>query len=170
MVTCDNRMLIRNIVSRWPGSAHDITVFNNSALKARFENDFENNLIIGDSGYGVDKYMMTPLEVPITEAEIRYQESLVRTRNIIERCIGVWKRRFPCLALGLRTSLETTQDIIVATSILHNMARLENEPEPPEIDQEIEALINDEVPAVPARNGANGAYRRELIEQYFAML
>lgn len=89
MVACDHDMKIRNIVSRWPGSVPDITILNNSALKAHFENGIQNCLLIGDSGYAVKKYLMTPLENPTTNAERLYQESIVRTRNIIERCIGV---------------------------------------------------------------------------------
>lgn len=37
-----------NLVARWPGSTHDMTIFNNSVLKAVFErNDFPNCFILG---------------------------------------------------------------------------------------------------------------------------
>lgn len=37
-----------DVVARWPGSAHDSTVFANSRIRARFENnEFENSLILG---------------------------------------------------------------------------------------------------------------------------
>lgn len=43
---CDLKFL--NIVARWPGSAHDATIFNNSQLRRRFENgDFLNALLLG---------------------------------------------------------------------------------------------------------------------------
>lgn len=40
--------------------------------------------------------MMTPLpeNTPSTRGEKLYQESQIRTRNVIERTFGIWKRRF----------------------------------------------------------------------------
>ena len=81
---------------------------------------------------------MTPLRNPRTPGEQRYNESLIRTRNTIERQFGIWKRRFPVMAYGLRLSMETVKAIIVATTVLHNIARDMNEPEPP-IPEEINA-------------------------------
>ncbi len=36
----------------------------------------------------------------------------------------MWKRRFACLAIGMRLKLKTVITIIVATAVLHNIARL----------------------------------------------
>ncbi|KAJ8973882.1 hypothetical protein NQ317_019295, partial [Molorchus minor] len=142
---CDHHLKIRNVVARWPGSSNDINVFMNSALKARFEEGMGNCVMLGDSGYPVSKYLLTPLLHPQNEAEIRYNESQIRTRNPIERCIGVWKGRFPVLALGIRLNLETAQEIIVATAILHNLAIIENEPEP-DVNDNIQRLIDEVIP------------------------
>lgn len=47
---CNANMYIIDLVARWPGSAHDATIFNNSRIKGRFEiNEFPNCLIIGNS-------------------------------------------------------------------------------------------------------------------------
>lgn len=47
-VACDANMKILDVVARWPGSAHDATIFNNSRLKARFENrEFPNCILLG---------------------------------------------------------------------------------------------------------------------------
>ncbi|XP_029039383.1 uncharacterized protein LOC114874350 isoform X3 [Osmia bicornis bicornis] len=46
---------------------------------------------------------MAPLRNPQTGEEIRYNEIQFRTRQIVERTFGVWKRRFPCLTRGLTT-------------------------------------------------------------------
>ncbi|VEN62479.1 unnamed protein product [Callosobruchus maculatus] len=128
-----------DVVARWPGSAHDATIFANSTLRARFENhEFPNCLLIGDSGYPLRNYFMTPLVNPATQAERLYNESLIRTRNGIERMIGLWKRRFPVIAYGIRLKMDTVKTVIVATTVLHNIARCMNEPEPP-IPEDIDA-------------------------------
>lgn len=37
-----------DIVANWPGSTHDVTIFNSSRLKARFENgEFNNGILLG---------------------------------------------------------------------------------------------------------------------------
>ncbi|KAJ8965584.1 hypothetical protein NQ317_011571 [Molorchus minor] len=84
MVACDHHLKIRNVVARWPGSSNDINVFMNSALKARFEEGMGNCVMLGDSGYPVSKYLLTPLLHPQNEAEIRYNESQI-TEIHIER-------------------------------------------------------------------------------------
>lgn len=44
----DNSLKIRDIVSRWPGSTHDQTIFINSRIRARFENnEFPNMVLLG---------------------------------------------------------------------------------------------------------------------------
>lgn len=49
---------IQNIVARWPGSAHDSTVFNKSAVRGKFER-IEMKKLVADSGYAQRNYMMT---------------------------------------------------------------------------------------------------------------
>ncbi|XP_044755697.1 uncharacterized protein LOC123314460 [Coccinella septempunctata] len=94
---------------------------------------------IGDSGYEVRNYILTPLSNPINRARTLYNESLIRTRNTVERSIGIWKRRFPVPAHGLRLKMETVLAIIPATAVLHNIARDMHEsdtPQPFDIDEE----------------------------------
>nr|CAH7762462.1 unnamed protein product [Callosobruchus chinensis] len=108
---------ILNLVARWPGSAHDMTIFNNSLIRRQFEGGrYPNCLLLGDSGYAAKPYLLTPLLAPDTQAERRYSEAHIRTRNVVERTIGIWKRRFPILAYGCRLKLSNTLTIIVATA------------------------------------------------------
>lgn len=167
---CDHSLKIRNIVARWPGSAHDSIIFQNSQLKAIFDSErMENSLILGDGGYASERYLMTPLGEPETDAERRYNQSQIRTRNVIERCFGVLKRRFPALALGMRLDILTVQDTIVATAILHNIAVDQNEPELP-VNPEIELLLNEAVIDDLLNGNEVAAHRNALINQYFARI
>ena len=48
----DAQMRIIDVVARWPGSTHDQLIFNNCALKHRFEGgEFNECVLLGDSGY-----------------------------------------------------------------------------------------------------------------------
>lgn len=55
----------------------------------------------------------------------------MRTRNPVERYYGVWKRRCPVLATGVRLQLERVESAVVATAVLHNIACERNEDVPP---------------------------------------
>lgn len=180
-VVCNADLKIIDIVARWYGSTHDTTIFNNSRLRASFEaGKFNNGLLLGDAGYPVKSYLMTPLDNPESREEHLYNEAHIRTRNTVERLFGVWKRRFPILALGMRMQVDKVLAIIVATAVLHNIARLEREAEPidgPALqlpapweelldDGYIENLNNN----LHVRNHRNNAVRNQLINEYFGSL
>lgn len=68
---------------RWPGSVHDSTIFDNSLLRAQFENnEFKGCFLLGDGGYPCRKYLMTPLLNPTTAAEKKYQVNKINISNI----------------------------------------------------------------------------------------
>lgn len=139
---CDSKLIIQNIVARWPGSSHDANIFRNSAIKQRFDNgEFKDCVLVADSGYSIQSYMITPMLYLITNVENTFNESQIRTRNPVERFYGVWKRRFPILSLGINVrNLDTVQAIIVASSILHNIVRQFGDDQP-RVTEEQEHLI-----------------------------
>lgn len=65
---------------------------------------------------------MTPVLNPTTTAEQRYNNAQVLARNCIERTNGILKRRFPCLKYGMRLRVKNSLAVIVATTVLHNIA------------------------------------------------
>jgi hypothetical protein len=65
----------------------------------------------------------------------------VMTENII----GVWKQRFPCLRMGLRTRVVTAMEIVRATGVLHNLAVIYQDPVPEDLnDDPNQAFDNDD--------------------------
>ncbi|CAH2016839.1 unnamed protein product [Acanthoscelides obtectus] len=90
-------------------------------------------------------YLMTKLQDINMEAENLNNESIIRTRNVVETQHGDWKRRFPILKLGMRLDLHTIMAIIIATAVLHNIAIEENEAIPEEwIDHSEDEEINEQ--------------------------
>ena len=173
---CDSNLKFRNIVARWPGSTHDSTIFNNCYDKIKFDEGQYNGYLLGDSGYACSSYLLTPLSEPNSPQEHLYNEAHIRTRNCIERAFGIWKRRFPILAIGCRVKPEKTFAIIVATAVLHNILRQAGEPLPPD-DPDLplpwaELIEQNEIrPVVPLRReNENFRCRRKLIENYFRSL
>lgn len=75
-VICNAQMYINNIVARWPGSCHDSHIFNSSVIKGRLEDgEFEGFWLLGDKGYSIKPYLLTPLRNPTTEAEKLYKKA-----------------------------------------------------------------------------------------------
>lgn len=128
-VIINARMEIIDIVARWPGSAHDVTIFDHSRIKTLFEaGTFGDSVIVADSGYPNLPYIMCPLQSPQTAAEHLYNEAQIRTRSKIERFFGIWKKRFAALSIGtnFRTP-DKTLSVIIATAVLHNIIQQDKE-------------------------------------------
>ncbi|KAB0795980.1 hypothetical protein PPYR_10041 [Photinus pyralis] len=61
---CDARLKIRDVVARWPGSVHDATIFSQSAIKNRLQNNpgaLADSVLVADSGYANTNYCITKL-------------------------------------------------------------------------------------------------------------
>lgn len=127
----------QDIVARWPGSTHDSHIFKNSRISQRFvDGEFGVSVLLGDGGYKLEKYLMTPFRNPANEEELRYNQIQILVRNTVERKYGNWKKRFPCLVFGLRCKLETSLAVIVACAVLHNIC-IDNRDEMPPNDLEV---------------------------------
>ena len=79
-------------------------------------------MILGDSGYPLLNWLLVPIvEYPVmTVAEKRYNKAHTRARSVIERIIGILKRRWACLN-ELRMMPGKCCEINLVCCILHNL-------------------------------------------------
>ncbi|XP_015609142.1 putative nuclease HARBI1 isoform X4 [Cephus cinctus] len=69
-VVSNANMEITDIVARWQEFVHDSTIFNNSRFCATFEQGHCGDaILLGDNGYPLKPYLLTPLLNPQDAAE-----------------------------------------------------------------------------------------------------
>lgn len=163
-IVCGPDLQIYDIVADRPGSVHDNRIFQASVLKRKMEQGIIDGILLGDSGYGCQRYLLTPVAQPENNSEENYNKAHIRTRNTVERTIGVWKRIFPCLSKKMATKLTTTCHIIVATAVLYNICRAHG------VVEDIESAVrNTQRPArnVQQSNREGLLFRRMFISRHF---
>lgn len=172
---CDanNRFLDSSIVAKWPDSTHDAHIWNNCSLSLSeaFEtNRIGNGLLLGDSGYVLKPWLLTPKLTPTTAADRKYNSCHKSTRCVIERTYGIWKMRFRCLHRGLIFTPERNINIIVTTAVLHNICterRIPLDEMEPAVDEEEQEIDTDDMPF----NSEDGRrFQDYLIENVFTHL
>lgn len=137
-------MIFLNANARYPGATHDAAIWEvstiNRHLKRRYMTGERNSFLIGDSGYPLQPWIMTPIpDAPPNSPEGIYTTRHCSARNIVERAFGVLKQRFRCLLKHrcLHYSHTAAGRIIYSCIILHNICRLNNLPE---FDEENDAV------------------------------
>ncbi|XP_053407668.1 putative nuclease HARBI1 isoform X1 [Mercenaria mercenaria] len=160
---CDARFMILDVVAKWPGSVHDSRIFRDSEVGGRLERGEIDGLLLGDSGYPCRKYLMTPYHAPQTHAQERFNESLCKTRVVVEQSFGVMKRRFPCLSYGLRVSPPRACKITVSCVILHNIGIQRND-----IYARVVEVANQQPEVLYDGPGTGNHYRDFLANAFFA--
>ncbi|XP_018569519.1 putative nuclease HARBI1 [Anoplophora glabripennis] len=141
----DSNLMILNVNARYPGAVHDAAIWEASSIhrycRRRYQEGIRNNYLLGDSGYPIQPWLMTPiLDAPPNTPQAVYNDRHIRTRNVVERGFGVWKARFRCLRKDrvLHYSHATAGRIIYACAVLHNICRKYN------IQNELDANMNDD--------------------------
>lgn len=165
-----------DVVATYPGSVHDARVFDNSAVRVRFEQGELGGVLLADNGYPNRNYMITPLLNPTTAPEQRYNAAHIRTRSTVERAFGTWKQRFRCLLRGLTNKLKNVPNIVIATAVLHNISRNVGEPnidceddddDNEQSDSEMPDVMVVDVHATQAARRSDNRCRQNLIDSHF---
>lgn len=121
--TCNSKELFTSVDASWPGSVHDSRIWRNSDISRIMSRCHANALLLGDVGYGIAPWLMTPFRNPVTPQQRSYNSCITRERVIIERCFGQVKQRFPILQNKIRLATQKVPSVIVACFILHNIAK-----------------------------------------------
>ncbi|XP_047118925.1 putative nuclease HARBI1 [Schistocerca piceifrons] len=161
--TCDNSEMFTSVDASWPGSVHDARIWRNSDVYRILRENQCNALILGDEGYGIAPWLMTPFQNPETPDERAYNRLHSKERVIIERCFGQVKRRFPILQNKIRLAQTKIPSVIVACFVLHNVAKHVGDEDfeaPSDDDNNLPVLGEEEAANVRVR-GTNR--RREIV-------
>jgi len=94
------------------------------------ENFSENSHLLGDSAYGIQKYIMVPFRDNghLTDIENNYNQKHSSARMIVERSLGLLKGRFRSILDNLpMTRTDFIPKYIIACCILHNICLLHDD-------------------------------------------
>ena len=168
-VISDAQYRFTDAVVNWPGSTHDSFIFRFSKVKRKLDTnnlEIKDGLILGDSGYPLTRYLMTPYQDPVSGEEHRYNKAHKCVRSSVERAIGQLKRRFPSLKYGLRVTPRKACLVISTCIVLHNIAK---EIGDDDFDPENENVDCDEMPenCNPRHNDAAIAVRNHIASSFF---
>lgn len=134
-IVCDRRLKIYSLDARFPGSCHDAYILRNSRVWERLEeNAFPNSWLLGDSGYPLKSWLLTPFQNPTTPAEELYNARHRQIRSSVERCNGVLKMRWRCLTKPIMFQPRKASKVIAACGALHNFALAHNVELPEDVD------------------------------------
>lgn len=131
MVVCDHKMIIRYVDANHPGSSHDSFIWNMSSLsrmlQTNFENGERNSWILGDAGYPLKPYLITPYKISgasqNNQSKIKFNKIHSKTRWTVERLFGVLKNVFRCILAErqLHYKPEKACKVVNVCCALHNL-------------------------------------------------
>nr|CAI5847199.1 unnamed protein product [Callosobruchus analis] len=176
----DSKLMITNVYARYPGAVHDAAIWESSNIQRHLRQKYvegrRNCYLLGDSGYPLQPWLMTPvLDARPNTPEAMYNSLHTSTRNVVERGFGVWKARFRCLTKDrvLHYSHATSALIIYACAVLHNICRIFNVENEPDDDEDYDEIADNMNPERDIGNDilTEGRFvRQQLINQLSAFV
>ncbi|XP_062553045.1 putative nuclease HARBI1 isoform X2 [Armigeres subalbatus] len=164
--TCDANDIITSIDCSWPGSVHDSRIWKNSDVYRIMSENTSGALLLGDEGYAIAPWIMTPYRNPDSAIRENYNKIFCRERVVIERVFGQVKRRFPFLQNTVRMATYRVPSMILACFVLHNVAKyLQDEDfDDVEDNDEVNDIVSDGIGDARVR----GQNRREAIAVFLS--
>lgn len=117
--------MFTSVIAMWPGSVHDARIFRCSTIPETMVHT--DALLLGDSGYGIAPYLMTPYRTVDKPEKRAFNRLFTKERLIVERVFGQLKKRFPILSHPVRIKHEKVPTLIVACCVLHNISKFLND-------------------------------------------
>jgi len=148
---------IWNAVIRWLGSVHDSRIFTHSQIRDALSSGSLHGTLLGDSGYPLCRYLLTPFRRPNDSTQRNFNKCLSKGRVKIEMCFGILKRRFAILNKPMRMPIRRVPKTVLACIILNNLAINFNEMEEQipiheEMDDDVDSMdYNENVDATNFR-------------------
>ncbi|XP_028204632.1 putative nuclease HARBI1 isoform X2 [Glycine soja] len=133
LAACNFDMKFTYVLPGWEGTASDSRILKDALSREDSLKIPEGKYYLGDAGFMLKRGVLTPyrgVRYHLKEYSIRspqnskelFNHRHASLRNVIERCFGVLKKRFPILSTGTEPfySFEVMTDIVLACCILHN--------------------------------------------------
>ncbi|KAF1376215.1 hypothetical protein PFLUV_G00208250 [Perca fluviatilis] len=81
-------------------NASSSSVWRHSSVRRRLQEGAlrGHGYLLGDRGYPLLDFLITPVPNPVTHQERNFNHAHARTRATVERCVGLLKGRWLCLA------------------------------------------------------------------------
>ncbi|XP_064644736.1 putative nuclease HARBI1 [Lineus longissimus] len=135
--TCNAVERFTSVDACWPGSVHDSRIWKYSDVGRTMIHSRHGGLLLGDEGYGIAPWLLTPYSDPVLPFEKAFNRAHSKEKVIIERCFGQVKRRFPILNGKIRVRLVKVPSVIVACFMLHNISKyLDDQDDFPELEND----------------------------------
>ncbi|CAN9506912.1 unnamed protein product [Ophioblennius macclurei] len=125
-VVCAADMVLTNLVARWPGSTLNSFVLTHSSVGNKLQTGAaRDGWLLGDIGYPLTPWLLTPYANPQSAEEARFNEVHSEAHSVVQRAISLLKARWRCLDTSdcrLLYNPAKVCSMIRACGVLHNIA------------------------------------------------
>ena len=118
---CDAKYRIMDIKANCPGSFHDARILRESPFFDGMANGQVQGLILCDNAYPLRRWLLTPFRTPGDRRQELFNVAHARERVVVENTIGLLKKRWHILHIGLKLSPGCSSRAILACAVLHNV-------------------------------------------------
>ena len=176
-LVCDDKGYIRWMLSGWPGSVFDNTVFEKSTLCRNPDQHFSHGeYVMADAGYALKLYCISPYKLPLSDIphHALFNEKFSSKRVTIEHVNGQLKNRWASLK-SLPYQIKKKRDFrklnrhVTACVCLHNLLKSFNDQWPDEYNlnaEDDEYNLNAMAMVAAAVESEDARNLRVVVENY----